>query len=350
MENIELILAEDVPGCGKRGEKVTLALTPADVHQPEEMATYLAGYSNPLMRADEVSKPVLVDKDEDYFRTSDSDDAFKRVQVKASHQSAIPEVDPKTSLTTYKVVDRFVGSFVPTVTELNAGKAFKPRAAALRRCKNAIGLDREHDVWDLLTTTGSWNANNVLALGAGQNWNGGASSDPIKDLMDLNDLSAMSPLDYWMNLKLASAFIRHDKVRDHFRMFNNQAAFAGALAALNTAANKAPASIDFAIPGVGNVHVVTGKSKNASGVIGSILGNSFVVATHAPPGVPQDAEDIASTYTFRRKGPSGTGYETREFFVENRGPLGGTMVVTSMADIAKMTGNNVGGLITGAYV
>lgn len=348
MEHIELILASDVPGVGRRGEKVNLALTPTDVHQPEEMATYLAGYSNPQMRADEVSPPVLVDRDQDYFRTSDSDDAFRRVAVKASLQSSIPEVDPKTNLALYKVVDRFVGSFVPTVTELNAVKAFKPRAAALRRCKNALSIDREYDVWDMLTTTGNWNSNNVLALGATQKWNGGSASDPIKDLQTVNELSAMSPVEYWMNLTVANAFVRHDKVKDHFRQFNGDAAIAGAINTLNNAVAKAPTTIDFAIPGVGVVHVVSGRAKNASGVVGFILGSSFVVATHRPPGVPTDAEDIATSYSFRRKGPSGIGFETREFFVQNRGPLGGTMVVCSMADTAVMTANVVGGLITGA--
>lgn len=346
MEHIELILANDVPNVGKQGQKVSLALTPADVHLAEEMATYLAGYSVPNFRADEASKIILVDRDEDWFRTFDTDDAFKRVAVKASIQAPVPEVDPKTALTKYSVVDRFVGAFVPTVTELNAVKAFRPKQAGLNRCKRAIQLDREYDVWGMLTTTANWNANNVIALGAGFNWNGGASSNPIKDLMDLGERSAMMPIEYWMNPTVANAFIRHTLVKDHYRQFLGDGAIGGTLNDLNRA-SAANASMDFAIPGIGIVHVVSGKAKDASGVLGFIVDKSFVVATHSPAGVPTDGEDVASSYTFRRKGPSGTGFETREFFIENRGPLGGTMVVTSMADIAKMTGSIVGGLLTG---
>ena len=99
---------------------------------------------------------------------------------------------------------------------------------------------------------------------------------------------------------------------------------------------------------IGMIHIVQGQSLSSAGVLGAILGSSFVVATHSPPGIPEDGEEIATTYSFRRRGPSGVGFETREFFIENRGPLGGTMVVTSMADIAKMTSTIVGGLITGA--
>ena len=64
-------------------------------------------------------------------------------------------------------------------------------------------------------------------------------------------------------------------------------------------------------------------------------------------GIPSDGEEIATTYTFRRKGISGTGLDVREFEVENRGPLGGTMIVVTVADIPIITGNNAGGLITG---
>jgi hypothetical protein len=67
-----------------------------------------------------------------------------------------------------------------------------------------------------------------------------------------------------------------------------------------------------------------------------------------PPGVPVDGEEIATTHTFRRRGASSVGFETREFRVEGRGN-GGTMVVANMADIAVVTGNNCGGLIVGAH-
>jgi len=346
MEKIELTLATDLPGYGVAGQKVELALTPSDVHVAEEMSTYLAGYQTPNFRADEVSPPVLVDVDTDQYRTFDSDDAFKRVAVKGGPQGAVPEVDPKTAMTTYKVVDRYVGAFVPAQTELSAVKLFQPRAAASRRCKRAILLDREFDVWSLLTTTGNWNSNNVTTLNAAQKWNGGADSDPIKDLQVIRELSAQGPVEYWMNEVVANAFVRHDKVKDHFRMFNGDAALAGAIANMNQA-NERQRFIDFAIPGIGTVHVSAAKAKDASGVLQYILGSSFVLGIVTPPGVPTDGEEIATSYTFRRKGPSGVGFEAREFYIPNRGPLGGTMLVASMADIAVMTGNIVGGITSG---
>ncbi len=159
MESFELVLAEETPGLGRAGQKVTLALTPADVHSPAEISTYMAGYHAPGgFRADEASQIIPVNQDEDKYRTFDTDDAFKRVVVKGSLQGGIPEVDPKSSLSSYKVVEQFVGSFIPQQVETNATGLYKPRLAAGRRCMRAIQLSREYDVWDLLTTTGSWTA------------------------------------------------------------------------------------------------------------------------------------------------------------------------------------------------
>jgi hypothetical protein len=67
-----------------------------------------------------------------------------------------------------------------------------------------------------------------------------------------------------------------------------------------------------------------------------------------PIGEPVDGESIATFKTFRRRGPAGVGYTVREYFVNDRGPEGGTMVVVSMADISMVTANNAGGIITGA--
>ncbi len=347
-QHMEIVLADTIPGVGKAGQKVSLSLTETDVHAPEEMATYLAGWAIPGgFRADDASPAVLVDTDEDKYRTFDSDDAFKRVQVKGSPQGAIPEIDPLTSLSSYKVVDRFVGSFIPKVTELNAVKLFQPRAAAARRCKRALLLDREMDVWNLLTTVGSWAGANVNALGATQKWNGGASSDPMLDVQYLLENSAQLITDLWMSYKAANAFLRHANVRDQMRQMIGDGVASQQVQNLNLAIAK-DARYDFQIPGLPPIHVVGAKVKDTNGVIGPVLGDSFCVATTSPPGIPTDGEEIATTYTFRRRSLSGVGFEAREFEIPFRSVLGGTMLVASMADVAVMTANNVGGLITGA--
>lgn len=347
MERMSIILAENSP-LGQAGQRVNLELTPSDVHDPTEIPSYLAGYRNWEFRADEASKVVLVDNDEDKYRSFSEDDAFQPVRVKGALTGAIPEVDPRSSLDSYKVVDRYVGSFVPMVTEMQTGNNYQPRMAASRRCRRALELDRELDVLGpngLLTTVANWNSDQVNALGAGENWNGGASADPIKAIQDSIEASAQPVTEVWMNQAVAHLFIRNDLVRDHMRQLIGDGAASGVAQQLANAATTGQA-IDFMIPGLPPIRVSATKYKNASGNLVYVMPN-YVLLTTAPPGVPMDGEEIATSYTFRRRGPSGVGMEAREFTVEGRGPHGGTMVVVAMADIAKMTGNNCGGIITG---
>jgi len=336
------------------GEKISLALQPQDVHDPTEISTYLAGYMPYEFRADEASPPILVDNDQDKYRNFASDDAFRRVDVKSSLTGAIPEVDPSSSLNEYKVVERLIGSFIPRATELQTGNNYRPRQVAARKCKRVVQLDRECDVWSLLSTTSNWNSNNVIALTTGYQWGNltgsgyGANSDPIFDIQTMYSKSAQPISAFWLNYNTACALLRHPNVRNNMRQMLGDGAADGAITRI-AGANYTNTSVDFSIPGVGTFKVIAARVKNEStAALDYILSDGVVVGVTVPPGVPTDGNEMATTYSFRRRGPSGVGFETREFFVDSRGSLGGTMVVASMADIAVLTGNNCGGVITGA--
>src|SRR5262249_45207988 len=106
--------------------------------------------------------------------------------------------------------------------------------------------------------------------------------------------------------------------------------------------------VDFRIPGFPPFHVCASKVLNEqTGELDFILPSDTICVT-SPPGVPTDGERIATSYTFRRKGPSGVGFSTREVRIETRG-LGGTLIIANMADIAIMTGNNCGGIIKSCH-
>jgi hypothetical protein len=337
-------LADNVQGVGRVGERVSLALLPADVHEVTELPEYLAGYRPFGYRADEASPLILVDNDEDKYRTFSSDDAFRRVNVKGSTQGAVPEVDPSSSLVPYKVIERYIGSFVPRQTQQQRGNNYNPIMAASRRCKRAIELDREVDVFTLLGTSGNWAAGQITAATAG-GFDDTATGDPILDIQTMVEKSAQPISAIWMNPTVAHAMLRHPSVRNHMRQFLGDAGVAQVASGL---ANMSTQSVDFFIPGLPPFKVVGSKVKNeGTGALQYVLGN-VVVGVVVPQGVPSDGEEIASTYTFRRRGGSGTGMEVREFTLENRGPQGGTMIVVTAADVPVMTGNNAGGIITGA--
>jgi len=348
MPLIELQLADAVNGIGKAGERVTLSLTPSDIHDPTEIPEYLAGYTPYSYRADEVSPVILVDREENKFRTFDSDDTFRRVQVKGSTQGPVPEVDPKSSLSTYKVVERYIGSFVPRQTQMAGSENvnYNPVMAASRRCKRAVMLDREIDLFTLLGTSGNWAAGQTTAA-AGSGWTDLTTGDPILDIQTMIEKSSQMVSGIWFNQKVAHRFLRHPSVRTHMRQFIGDAGVQGVAAAVANAS--APNAIaDFAIPGLPMFHVVASKVKNEStGLLVYTLPDVAFGVTVPPGTMPMDGEEIASTYTFRRRGQSGTGLDVRQYEVEGRGPQGGTMIVVNVADVPLFTANNAGGIITG---
>lgn len=348
---MEIQLLDDAGSLGRAQGRILAAQLPQDVHDPGQIATYLGGYSNADFRADEMSPVILWDKTQDKYRQFLMQNTFQRVNVKMGHTAKVRRVDPRTELPTFTMVPRGIASFVPFQTQSSADVPYDAKAAAARRCANVMLIDRELDVVrSLLGTTTNFNANNRIALGAGFQWNGGASSAPIKNLMDLNIRSAGSITAYHMNYELACDFIQHATVKDHIRAFLGDAGIVGAAAKLGQLEQGRKTIVDFAIPGIGRICVHNAKVLNeTSGLLEYILQAGQVIAVSIPAGIPKDGEDIATSYTFRFKGPSGTGWEAREVLIEDEGPYGGILVIVSQMDIAVMPSTIAGGIITGAH-
>jgi len=108
------------------GQRVSLTLTPADVHDSSEIPTYLAGYKPFPFRADEASPPILVPKSKDQYRNFSANDAFILVDVENSASAPAPLVDPSSSLTEFSTVNKYLGSFVPKQVESEADN-FSPQ-------------------------------------------------------------------------------------------------------------------------------------------------------------------------------------------------------------------------------
>jgi hypothetical protein len=201
VEKITLKIADRDSPFGRYGEVVELALTPTDVHVPEELPTYLAGYKIFEYRADELSPPLLVDNDSDYFRSFSSDDAFEPVVVKTGQNGKHNVIDTRSSTTKYTVVDRVIGSFINSITERQSKQLFNQRQSAMKRCQRVLMMDREIDVSTQASTLGSFATGNQKALGAGFNWNGGANSDPVLDIQARCEASAQPVTDIALSLK-----------------------------------------------------------------------------------------------------------------------------------------------------
>lgn len=340
-------LIEDVPGVGRAGESVLMALQPSDVVNLEDMDTFMLHYTAPGYRADEACPIQLVGQDTARYRVFGQNNVYKQVNVLSSIQADIPEVDPESTFDTYLVQERALGGFIPTVTQINidnSSNGYDLKTAVGRRIEAALALDRELRVFGatgVLTLAANWNANNKVTLGAGAKWNDAVNADPIRDLSDRLEQSAQPVTGIWLSPTSAHSMLRAASVRSYFRTVRGDSPLESQIADASIALS----NMDFQIPGLPPFHVVAGKVLNeTTGLLDFILGDTVVLTSNPPGGVAGD-EEVMTSKTFRRKGPSGTGYTTREFMLERRGLNGGIFLASGHAEVVKMVANNVGGVI-----
>jgi hypothetical protein len=343
-------LVEDVPGVGRAGESVLMAMSPSDVVNLEDMDSFMLHYTAPGCRADEACPIQLVGLDQGRFRIFGLNNVYKTVNVLSSIQADIAEVDPESTFAQYLVQERALGGFIPAVTQTNideSSNGFDLKAEVGRRIERSLALDRELRVFGptgVLTLAANWAANNKATLAGGAKWNDAVNADPIRDIGDRLEASAQPVTDIWLNPTVGHALLRAASVRSYFRTVQGDSPLAAQIAdASNTQAN-----MDFSIPGLPPFHIVAGKVLNeTTGLLDFILDDTIVLTSN-PPGGSAEGDVVMTAKTFRRKGPSGTGYTTREFALERRGLHGGVFLASGHAEVVQMIANNVGGAIYNA--
>jgi hypothetical protein len=316
------------------GQRVSLSLAPSDVHDASEVPELLQSYRSPLFRADEVCPVIPVDKLSDKYRVFSSDNAFEPVEVKTTGEAAIAEVDPDSELSTYTCDLRAIGCFISAQTEMSA--EFDVKARAAKRCADAIMRDIEIDVMTLLGTNTNWDAG--VRTAAATAWDQ-AGSTPIVDLQTAIRKSYQPVRCIAINLQTAFALINHDDVKDLMRQFKGDQPVTDAMTRI---ADASATNIDFVIPTMPPFKVVNSQ-RIVAGAKVEILGKVAVLISGPTSPMP---DEIMSAATMRWRGPSGTGWSSREYTVEGRGPWGGTMLVVSEASDQVMVANKAGGIIT----
>lgn len=336
-QEIELTLLSDVPGIGKKGQTVgQFALKPSDVREAEEMTSYIAGYKPFGFMADELSPLTYVDFEEDKYRVFNSNNAFEMVDVEASDQGQVAEIDPESSLQTYKTRVYALGSFIPANTKDQA--RYDARQAALRRIENALALAREKRVIDLLIDPNSWASTNREAISAGSEWDDATPGDPVADIQERIEASWGGVDLVGIDTPTAHRFIRNQYVKEHQAQFygHNPPSMQEAKAIATMGLHR------FTIPGLPPIVTVPAQYSLAGVKTSMLSDNCLVLQT----GGPVDMESIQTSKTFRLRGDSANGYLVREYFVDGRGLRGGTMIVAGYAEVTVMVSNKVGGLIT----
>lgn len=322
---------------------VKMDLGTGDVHQAAALPNYAAGYRNAPPIADMLSAPLLVNKPSDKYYTFAKEDAFQTASPLAGAPgAAVPEIAPRLSNATFTTVMKALGGFVSSEIEQAADAPLKIRQATLRRIMNAILLAREIRVANMLQNASNWNSANVQTILAAAKWNGGASSDPVANIHAALEASWGDVTGVAMSLPAYNAFARNPAVRAYY-------AYKNAAAPIPT-----PSEISalLQIP-----PIIVGKMQymSSSTAKSYVWGNDVVLFRSPDELPPISQEDVATSYTFRwNLGglPDGSnasgGFVVREFFVQDRGPMGGNKMVVLHQDIETMTSTYVGGLIKDA--
>lgn len=328
------------------GRLVTMDLGVADVHIDSALANYAAGYQEAADTgiADMVVPVLPVEKNSNKFYTWDKNDVFQDAQnLEVVPGGAMAEISPRLSSANYNCTSYGIQSFVATEVQANADSALNPERQAVVRCMNAIKLARERRCAALLMGSGNWTGGYTAPIAAGAKWNGGASSDPVRDLYTAMEASLVDVTGIVMSERTFHDFVQNAQVQKYI--------------ATKTAVAPIPGASDFAsllqLP-----PIIVGKRKGivTATTYGYVWGDN-VALIHADAGIPSGGASVSTARTFRWNGANGGttdgtmqgGWLVRTYYDPKRGPRGGRCVAVVHNDTEVMTSTVAGALLTAAH-
>lgn len=328
------------------GDLFAMDLGPADVHIPSAMPNFASGYKNEPPIADLACPVILANKQVDDYWQFQKEDAFQRAAPMGGAGGAqVPEIAPRLAFAQYSTRERALGGYVSTQLEANADAPLRILQATTRRVMDALILEREMRVQNLLRTSGNWNSGNVVTLGAGFQWDGGANSDPVHDLHTRIEQSFGAVTGIVMSERVWHDFVRNPAVRAYYAYKSDPS-----LATVVPSPEKTSAILELP-----PIYVAKMKFLNSSGNLDYVWGNDVVLLRQPPEMPPTSQEDVATAYTFRwnvqnpKDGVASGGFVVRQFFNQHRGSMGGLQVVVVHHDAEVFTSTFVGGLIVSAH-
>lgn len=317
-------------------------LSSADVHLQSAMQSFATGYGrNDSQRiADIVCPPLLVDKPTDKYHTWSSNDLLTDVTDDAcGDDGSLQTVSPSKSNDTYTVAGHGLASFVSNRVVSAADASISPELAAIRRIMNAMNIRREVRVAAVLddATTGFLSYKTTLAAGA--KWNGGATGDPVKDLMDAQE-GALKPITHFaMSQRTWNNMLRNPNVAKYG--LSNKG---------DSVLSQSPDEVAQRLGLVGAKFVIGAMKRKSptAGTIGYVWGDD-VCCLHIPSNAGSDEEEVPTARNFRWNSNGEGGFVVRQWDVPNRGSRGGRMIAVVTDEVAKLVAAATGWLIVGAY-
>lgn len=329
-------------GCTPKG-RFLLDLAVGDVHRDANMPNYAAGYQLAEGIADVLSQPIVTAKATNFYMTWDDITSFRRVKPNAVAPGAgVPEVSISKTDARYATVPYALGGFMQTEVETNADAPLRPFQKLVKRVMEALYLEREIRVANLLITSGNWDAGHVTTVLAAAKWNGGASSDPVRNIRNLMELSARPVTGIGMSRQVYDVFSENPNVQKYFTFKSTGAPLPG------------PAQIS-ALLDLPPIYVQEMKYYASGSTFSWPLGGNVVLFRNPPEMPPTSQDDVSTSATFRFLGgdaPDGTaqgGWIVRTFFLPDRGERGGRKVVVAHNDAEVIASKITGGLILNAF-
>lgn len=342
---VSFTLSEDSP-YGKAGTVVQFSVTPSDTSdQQKEIETYLGGYSQTgaQFMADTLSPVVLVDQEKARRRDFKLENAFEVVETRTGRQGAINEVKHLSETTPYETEEHALSAFIPWAAENESVALYNVKAAHSETIADKLALARCVRVVEKLTDVNSWNPANRTTLTMNFKWNNGSTKAPRLDLHNRIQASAQRIAYVAMNPTVAFHLLKDDDVRKYMVQHMGDAAV-DPESALAVEDNDV---VMFRLVGFPPIMIFSVKRLPAGGgALEFVLGNDVLLISQ-PGGtsVPMDGRRIATSYTFRTRGRSGTGWTINEYMPNGRGLEGGTMLEAGYKETDFIASDVSGGLI-----
>lgn len=337
-------LAEDMEGFGKAGEVIEMAVTPAESgDQDRVIDSYLGGYSNQQLCADQISPPVIVNQEKGTRIDFSKENAFQHVPAGVGRNGALKEVEHLNERTSYQTQEYGLASFVSWGSQNDSVPQLDLKRATATMLMQKVLLDREIRVKTDLTTTANWDAANTTTLTSGQKWNGGASADPLADIQARLAASAMRVDMMVMNPDVAAACLKDTEIRAFLRQVHGDDRQADAV--IRAASYSQDAEV-IKLAGLPDILICPAKVLNEStGALDYIWPNDVVFLSKASG---MSEVEIATHMTFRHRGSSGNGIIRNEWIPMDRGLNKGVMLEVGFGEDTFFPSNICGGHIKDA--
>lgn len=308
-----------------------LSLDPNDVRVRPLLNRAALFYKNDALIADEVAPVEIVTERSAQYQIWGRDDDLEGPEDEIGPTGSAKEVNPTLSDDNYSTRDYALKGAISRDTEM-ANPTLGLRARVTGNVKNRMMIRREVRVADVFLATGTYPSSNRLALASGAEWNGGASADPIADLLGGQEaITGVEVTDLVMSDVMFNVAIQNDLLKAILAsQYDNEGLLRRQDLGLYL--------------GIQNVRVSKAVKRNAAGNRVRVWGDSALWMGY----VDRSPGMLTFAKSFRLKQGAG-GFVTKIIPKEDAGINGVEFVrVAYSEDSAKVVAPTYGYLITGA--